>query len=71
MIKSLRVLAAVAVFFSASAAFAQADGPAPKLKIDSFVHDFGVVKPGERLSYSFKVRNEGNADLIIHSVNPG
>jgi hypothetical protein len=67
----IRKRALVAIFFSASVAFAQEGAPAPKMKIDSFVHDFGVVKPGEKLSYSFKVRNEGSADLIIQSVSPG
>ena len=43
----------------------------PKLVIDSLTHDFGEVKAGEPLSYQFKVKNEGGADLEIKSVTPG
>lgn len=43
----------------------------PKLVIESLTHDFGEVKSGEPLSYQFKVKNEGGADLLIKSVTPG
>ncbi len=43
----------------------------PKLSIDSLTHDFGEVKSGSSLSYSFKVKNKGKADLIIKAVKPG
>ena len=48
-----------------------ATGAVPVLAVDSFTHDFGEVKPGDPLRYTFKIRNEGKADLLINSVAPG
>ncbi len=48
----------------------QTNAGSPKLVIDSVEHDFGQVVSGEPLSYSFRVRNTGNADLLIKSVTP-
>ncbi|MGH9822203.1 MAG: DUF1573 domain-containing protein [Blastocatellia bacterium] len=42
----------------------------PKLVLESFSHDFGTVAAGTPLTYTFKVKNEGNADLTILSVAP-
>ena len=46
------------------------NGP-PKLVIASFTHDFGEVKPGAALKYSFSFTNQGKSDLLIQSVTPG
>ena len=46
-------------------------GPAPMLVIESLTHDFGEVKAGTPLRYAFKIKNAGNADLLINSVSPG
>jgi len=46
-------------------------GAAPRLVIESYTHDFGEVKSGEPLRYAFKIKNEGNADLVINNVAPG
>jgi hypothetical protein len=46
-------------------------GPPPKLVIESFTHDFGEVKAGTPLRYSFKVKNEGKGELQIKNVQPG
>lgn len=43
---------------------------APVMALKSVEHDFGRVKEGTPLSYSFEFRNEGNADLVIESVAP-
>jgi hypothetical protein len=43
----------------------------PKLVIESFTHDFGEVKSGAPLEYSFVIKNQGKADLLIKSVAPG
>lgn len=43
----------------------------PKLVIQSFTHDFGEVKAGTPLEFSFVVKNEGKADLLIKNVAPG
>jgi len=47
------------------------NGGAPKLELDSPVHDFGEVKAGAPLRYAFKIKNEGTADLLIQNVQPG
>ena len=44
--------------------------PKPSLAIASLEHSFGTVKPGAPLSYTFKVKNTGNAPLEITSVSP-
>ena len=46
-------------------------GGAPKMVIESPTHDFGEVKAGAPLHYTFKVKNEGSADLLIQNVQPG
>jgi hypothetical protein len=46
------------------------NGP-PKLVIASFTHDFGEVKPGSPLKYSFTFKNQGKSNLLIQSVTPG
>lgn len=45
-------------------------GPYPILVIESPTHDFGELKSGTPMRHAFKVRNTGNADLVIESVNP-
>ncbi len=48
----------------------QPTGSAPKLVIASLEHNFGSVKAGTPLTFTFKVKNEGDADLEIKSVSP-
>lgn len=43
---------------------------APKLVIESLEHSFGKIAPGTPLTYTFKVRNEGDAELEIKNVSP-
>jgi Protein of unknown function (DUF1573) len=50
---------------------AKASPPGPKLVIAAPEHSFGNVKPGTPLTHTFKIRNEGQADLEIKSVKPG
>jgi hypothetical protein len=45
-------------------------GPAPRLAIDATTHDFGEVKTGESLRWAFKIKNTGDADLVIQNVAP-
>lgn len=42
----------------------------PRLAIASLEHSFGTVKPGTPLSFTFKIKNEGQSDLEIKSVSP-
>ncbi len=64
-----------------SSAFAQASQPdgapggktkaaAPKLWVDGTEHDFGKVKEGEEARHTFKIKNEGDAELAIYNVSP-
>ena len=46
------------------------DGSSPRLQIASLEHSFGAVKTGTPLTYTFKIKNEGKADLEIKSVAP-
>jgi hypothetical protein len=41
---------------------------APVLKFDSDTHDFGTIVQGEVVSFAFKFKNVGNADLIIRAA---
>jgi glutathione peroxidase len=43
---------------------------APKIALDVSEHNFGKVKEGEEVSHTFKIKNEGDAELIIHNVSP-
>ena len=75
-LRNTTIVVALALMIAA-AAMAQekpASGSAtgsPKLVIASMSHDFGEVKPGTALKYSFTFKNQGKADLLIHSVTPG
>ena len=59
------------IVFAAAVAQEKAPNVAPKLVIASFTHDFGDVKPGSALKYSFTFKNQGKSDLQILSVTPG
>jgi hypothetical protein len=48
----------------------RADTARPTLVVDEVAHDFGEVRPGRALRWTFRVKNVGNADLLIHSVAP-
>ena len=52
-------------------AFAQAKTTAePKLVLDSAAHDFGKVTEGAEIAHTFKIKNEGAAELLIKNVSP-
>ncbi len=40
----------------------------PKIKFDKETFDFGVIIQGEKVSHTFKYKNEGGSDLIIREV---
>jgi hypothetical protein len=48
-----------------------ADMVGPRLSAHEIVHDFGDVRPGTVLRWTFKLKNVGDADLLIHGVAPG
>jgi|AntAceMinimDraft_17_1070374.scaffolds.fasta_scaffold00162_2 hypothetical protein len=41
---------------------------APKIEFEKTVYDFGSVKTGEKVLYSFVFKNQGKTDLIIRKV---
>ena len=41
----------------------------PQLVFDKELHDFGKIKAGEKVSYSFRFVNQGGSDLIIQSAS--
>jgi hypothetical protein len=43
----------------------------PRAVLDQTMHDFGEVRSGRPLRWAFKVKNVGNADLVIHSIEAG
>ena len=69
--KSIFVLFALATMlaFSVSANETSRSG-GPRLVMASVEHSFGAVKAGTPLSYTFEVRNEGEANLEIKNVSP-
>jgi hypothetical protein len=46
------------------------DGPLPVLSFEKMEHDFGVVTEGNKVSYTYKLKNTGQAPLIIQSAQP-
>lgn len=55
---------------TASAGDAKPEGPLPQLQFERVEHDFGTIKEGEKVSYTYKFTNNGQAPLIIQSAQP-
>jgi hypothetical protein len=43
-------------------------GKIPTIEFDEEMHDFGLIKAGEILTFSFEFTNRGEADLKINKV---
>ncbi|HVF89152.1 MAG TPA: DUF1573 domain-containing protein [Blastocatellia bacterium] len=71
LILALALPALLSVAGMAQESSEQKGAGAPKLAISEITHDFGEVKAGTPLRYTFKVKNEGSADLLIKNVAPG
>ena len=71
---SKRIFMLMLVLLVAVAAFAQtekaASEKAPRLTLVDPVKDFGTVAKGEKLSYTFQIKNTGTADLEILAARP-
>ena len=46
------------------------DGPLPVMEWGSTEHDFGTIKEGDKVNYTYKFKNTGAIPLIIESVRP-
>jgi Protein of unknown function (DUF1573) len=46
------------------------EGPLPTLEFATTDHDFGTVDEGKKVSFTYKVKNNGQAPLIIQNAAP-
>ncbi len=46
------------------------DGPLPVAVFESVDHDFGTINEGQKVIHVYKVKNTGDAPLIIQSAQP-
>lgn len=46
------------------------DGPLPVADFEQVDHDFGTVSEGPKVSYTYKLKNTGQAPLIIQNAAP-
>src|SRR5688572_16193618 len=44
------------------------EGPLPKLEFEAVDHDFGTIKEGQVVEYTYKFKNTGEAPLIIQGA---
>lgn len=46
------------------------DGPLPVAQFEKIEHDFGTITEGQKVTHVYKVKNTGEAPLIIQSAQP-
>lgn len=46
------------------------EGPLPVIEFTKVDHDFGTVKEGQKVSYKYTFKNNGQAPLIVQSAQP-
>lgn len=46
------------------------EGPLPVAQFEKIEHDFGTITEGQKVVYTYKVKNNGEAPLIIQSAQP-
>jgi hypothetical protein len=46
------------------------EGPLPTIQFETTEHDFGTIKEGDIVEYTYKVTNTGAAPLIIQGAQP-
>lgn len=46
------------------------DGPSPVIAFETTDHDFGTINEGEKVTYTYKLKNTGDAPLIIQDAKP-
>ncbi|MFM7328089.1 MAG: DUF1573 domain-containing protein [Bacteroidota bacterium] len=55
---------------AAPAAEQKPEGPLPALEFEKTDHDFGTIAEGQKVSYTYKFKNVGQAPLIIQNAQP-
>jgi hypothetical protein len=53
-----------------TAAEEKPEGPLPVIQFEKLEHDFGTIIEGQKVSYTYKLTNKGEAPLIIQSAQP-
>jgi Protein of unknown function (DUF1573) len=46
------------------------EGPVAAINFEKIEHDFGTIAEGQKVSYTYKFKNTGDAPLIIQSAQP-
>lgn len=46
------------------------EGPLPVMTFEKVEHDFGTISEGQKVTYTYKVTNTGEAPLIIQNAQP-
>lgn len=46
------------------------EGPLPVMEFATVDHDFGTISEGEKVSYTYAIKNTGEAPLIIQNAQP-
>lgn len=57
------------IALAAAAPAAPAAAPAPKIAIDHPVYDFGTALEGRFVTHTFRVKNAGNANLLLNGLH--
>lgn len=52
------------------AADVKPEGPLPVITFEKVDHDFGTIAEGPKVTYTYKLKNTGQAPLIIQSAQP-
>ncbi|HEU4522782.1 MAG TPA: DUF1573 domain-containing protein [Thermoanaerobaculia bacterium] len=70
MSKRITILTLALLVALTGSAFAQTEEKAPRLTLVDPIKDFGTVAKGEKLNWTFTVKNTGSSDLEILSARP-
>ncbi|HEX8060496.1 MAG TPA: DUF1573 domain-containing protein [Cyclobacteriaceae bacterium] len=46
------------------------EGPLPSFKFERLEYDFGQIREGDKVAYTYKFQNTGQAPLIVQGVQP-
>ncbi|HRP89840.1 MAG TPA: DUF1573 domain-containing protein [Edaphocola sp.] len=65
----MKRLFSILLIFCSSLAFSQSGGPEFKFKESNNTHNFGTVKEGPQVSYSFEFSNVGKQPILIQEVS--